>query len=238
MKPALLALVVGIMLVTAAIAGAATSRPVHWPAGCVKFTCVNNHLNALHRRVHDANMRAMTPGPAGATGATGAQGPQGDSGAIGPVGPMGSTGPQGETGAVGDIGPAGDKGDTGDIGPIGPQGDTGDIGPIGPKGDTGDIGPIGPKGDTGEAAVYTAAGTLQAGSHIVFGSGTTNGPGNLTVTLTGSAAFTSGTSYVCTASYQSNAGGTLSPVISSPTATGFTIKGDASKTVVFICVGN
>ena len=82
MKPALLALVVGIMLVTAAIAGAATSKPVHWPAGCVKFTCVNNHLNALHRRVHDANMRAMTPGPAGATGATGAQGLQGDSGPL------------------------------------------------------------------------------------------------------------------------------------------------------------
>jgi hypothetical protein len=58
------------------------------------------------------------------------------------------------------------------------------------------------------------------------------------VTLTGSAAFSSGTSYQCTVSYQASAAGTLAPTITSPTATGFTLKADASKAVGFICVGN
>jgi hypothetical protein len=86
--------------------------------------------------------------------------------------------------------------------------------------------------------VYDSSGTLQSGSHIVLGSGTTAASGNLTVTLTGSAAFTSGTSYQCTVSYKTGGAGTLSPTITSPTGTGFTLKADASKAVGFMCVGN
>jgi FtsH-binding integral membrane protein len=82
------------------------------------------------------------------------------------------------------------------------------------------------------------AGTLQAGSHIVFGTGATNPGGVLTVTLTGSAAFTSGSSYQCTGTYQANAAGTAPLAINTTSATGFTMKGDSSKTVSFICVGN
>src|SRR3954454_1200129 len=83
-KRTVFALVLGLVLSTAAIAGAATTGRVHWPATCSKFVCVNNHLNALSRRVHHANTRAMTPGPTGATGAAGAQGPAGSAGAQGP----------------------------------------------------------------------------------------------------------------------------------------------------------
>jgi hypothetical protein len=78
---------------------------------------------------------------------------------------------------------------------------------------------------------------LQAGAHVVIGSGTTNPGGNLAVTLTGSAAFSSATSYQCTMSYQT-ATGTKSPAFNSPTATSFTIKADASVGVDFVCIGN
>jgi FtsH-binding integral membrane protein len=72
----------------------------------------------------------------------------------------------------------------------------------------------------------------------VFGTGSTNPGGVLNVTFTGSAAFTSGTSYQCTASYQANAVGTDPVAIGAASATGFTVKGDASKSISFICVGN
>jgi hypothetical protein len=157
------------------------------------------------------------------------------------MGPAGPTGPQGDTGATGDAGATGATGDagatgaTGDAGATGATGAAGATGPQGPKGDTGATGATGP---AGQSAVYTAAGTLQAGSHMVFGSGTTNPGGNLNVTLTGSAAFTSGSSYQCTATYVSNTTGTAPVAINAPSATGFTIKGDSSKTIGFICVGN
>jgi len=124
------------------------------------------------------------------------------------------------------------KGDNGSDGAQGPQGPKGD------KGDTGNTGPAGPTGPAGQSAVYTTTGTLQSGSHIVVGSGATNPGGNLNVSLTGSAAFTSGTSYWCIATYQGNSTGTASPSIHAATATGFTIKADGSKTLSFICVGN
>jgi hypothetical protein len=71
----------------------------------------------------------------------------------------------------------------------------------------------------------------------VTGSGSTNGSGNLTVTLSGSAVFASGTSYQCTATAVSNASSSTAPAISSPTATGFTLKGLANTTYGFVCVG-
>jgi hypothetical protein len=85
--------------------------------------------------------------------------------------------------------------------------------------------------------VYTTGGVQQANTHIVTGSGNTNNQGNLTVTFTGSAVFTSGTSYQCTATAQSNASSNTAPAISSPTATGFTLKGLANTTYGFVCVG-
>jgi len=264
-KRTVFALVLGLVLSTAAIAGAATTGRVHWPATCSKFVCVNNHLNALSRRVHHANTRAMTPGPTGATGAAGAQGPAGSAGAQGLQGDQGVQGLQGDQGLQGETGLQGDTGPQGDIGPPGPQGDAGPqglpglqgdqgvkgdngtdgaTGPQGPqgakgdKGDTGDTGPAGPTGPAGQSAVYTTTGTLQSGSHIVVGSGSTNPGGNLNVSLAGSAAFTSGTSYWCIATYQGNSAGTAAPSIQAPSATGFTIKADSSRTLNFICVGN
>ena len=50
--------------------------------------------------------------------------------------------------------------------------------------------------------MYSTSGTLQSGAHIVIGPGTTAGGNNdFTVTFTGSAVFTSSTSYVCTANW-------------------------------------
>jgi hypothetical protein len=72
----------------------------------------------------------------------------------------------------------------------------------------------------------------------VIGSGSTNPGGVLNVTLAGSAAFTNGTSYQCTAMYQANAAGTAPLAFHGATATGFMFKGDSSTTVSFICVGN
>jgi len=70
----------------------------------------------------------------------------------------------------------------------------------------------------------------------VSGSVTTNnGAGNAAVTLTGAAAFTSGTSYVCTATGQAN--GAAAAAVTSQTATGFNIRGTANTSYAFICVG-
>lgn len=86
-------------------------------------------------------------GPKGDTGATGPQGEKGDKGDTGPQGPKGDTGATGPQGPQGPQGEQGPKGDTGEPGLRGPKGDTGATGPQGPKGDTG---PQGPKGDTGD----------------------------------------------------------------------------------------
>jgi len=71
---------------------------------------------------------------------------------------------------------------------------------------------------------------------MVTGSATTNNGGNATVTFTGSAAFTSGTSYQCTATAQGNTA--TAAAINSPLNTGFTLRGAASTTYGFVCVGN
>jgi len=71
---------------------------------------------------------------------TGPQGPKGDTGATGPQGPKGDTGATGAQGL---------KGDTGAAGAHGPQGEKGEVGPQGPKGDTGAQGPQGPAGPQG-----------------------------------------------------------------------------------------
>ena len=72
----------------------------------------------------------------------------------------------------------------------------------------------------------------------MIGSGTTNASGNVAVTLSGSATFTSGTTYQCSASYIASSPGSAAIATASKSSTGFTLKGDASKEVQFICVGN
>jgi hypothetical protein len=73
---------------------------------------------------------------------------------------------------------------------------------------------------------------------MVTGSGTTNGSGNLGVTLAGSAAFTSATSYVCTASYAKSQAGSSAPTVTMTNGTSFTVKGDSSSALQYVCVGN
>jgi hypothetical protein len=88
------------------------------------------------------------------------------------------------------------------------------------------------------AAVYNTTGTLQSNAKVVIGSGTTNASGNLLVALSGSAQFTSGTSYACTGSYQTGQTGVAAITFTSQASTSFTLKADANKAVQFICIGN
>ena len=60
---------------------------------------------------------SLTPGPAGDTGADGAQGPAGPAGDTGADGAQGPAGPAGDTGADGAQGPAGPAGAQGPISP-------------------------------------------------------------------------------------------------------------------------
>ena len=137
----------------------------------------------------------------------GIQGPKGDTGETGPPGPVGPIGPKGDTGATGPAGPQGSKGDPGATGPIGPQGVQGPMGAVGPQGPAGAAGavgaagPVGPQGPAGTIAVYDNNGTAKPNSKIVTGTATTVTVGttySVVITLSGSAAFTSHTSYVCT----------------------------------------
>ena len=160
-----------------------------------------------------------TNGADGQAGPTGPQGPQGD---------QGLQGPQGDPGAQGAQGPQGD---------VGPQGPQGNVGPQGPQGDPGATGAQGPAGTT---AVYNAGGTSQTSVHIVEGTVATNNGGNGSVTFTGSAVFTSGTSYVCTLTAESNGGAASNGTfISGKTSTGFTFKSTLNSTTFdYVCVGN
>ena len=64
----------------------------------------------------------------------------------------------------------------------------------------------------------------------------TGGAFTATVNFTGSAAFTSATSFVCTAS---DTNGTVGAVnVNAQTATSVTFKGTAAHVISFICVGN
>jgi hypothetical protein len=68
-------------------------------------------------------------------------------------------------------------------------------------GDVGATGPAGPSGPTGVIPVYNATGTLQTDQHVVTGTTAATSGGGLTVTVTfsGSAAFTNASSFICTA---------------------------------------
>jgi hypothetical protein len=206
-------------------------------------------------------------GPAGSQGAQGAQGGQGPQGLAGVPGISsitavasdstctsggwliedwqgnlyeicdGTAGANGQDGPTGPQGPQGDPGPQGPQGDPGPQGPQGDPGTQGPQGDAGGTGPQGPAGTT---AVYNAGGTSQTSAHIVEGTTATNGGGNGSVTFTGSAAFTSATSYVCTLTAESNgAVASSGTFVAGKTSTGFTFKGTLSSTTFdYVCIGN
>jgi hypothetical protein len=81
------------------------------------------------------------------------------------------------------------------MGAVGPQG------PAGAAGAVGAAGPVGPQGPAGTIAVYDNNGTAKPNSKVVTGTATTVTVGttySVVITLSGSAAFTSHTSYVCT----------------------------------------
>ena len=87
---------------------------------------------------------------------------------------------------------------------------------------------------TGQAAVYNAAGTLQSGAHVVIGRNTSTGT-TIPITLAGSAAFTSSTSYQCVATSQTAS----SLNITYTSGTAFTIAGVTNTEVIaWHCIGN
>jgi hypothetical protein len=81
---------------------------------------------------------------------------------------------------------------------------------------------------------------LQSAAHIVEGTVATNGSGNGSVTFTGSAAFTSGTSYACTLSPEAGGNAANSGTIISTKAAGsFTFKSTLTSTTFdYLCIGN
>ncbi|MBG9617483.1 Gly-Xaa-Xaa repeat protein, partial [Bacillus cereus] len=105
-------------------------------------------------------------GPAGATGATGAQGAQGPAGATGAQGVQGPAGATGAQGAQGVQGPAGATGATGAQGAQGPAGATG---ATGAQGATGATGPAGTPIPVTIAAIGNSnAQTISPGMNIQF----------------------------------------------------------------------
>jgi hypothetical protein len=92
-------------------------------------------------------------------------------------------------------------------------------------------------------AVYTADGTQQPSAHVVFGTVTTDpSTGRVAVTLSGSAQFTSQSSYVCTAVYAEIAQFVVAPSVANTDGSSFTIGGvigqGTGQPVSYICVGD
>jgi hypothetical protein len=96
--------------------------------------------------------------------------------------------------------------------------------------------------------VYNAAGTLQTAlPHTVQGTtGTVAGGASTTVTLAGSAAFASATSYICTANANvANAGVVTEINVEQTSGTSVTFYnsnfsgfGSASATISYLCIGH
>ena len=176
----------------------------------------------------------------------GVQGLKGDTGETGPPGPVGPIGPKGDTGATGPAGPQGLKGDTGATGPAGPQGVQGPAGavglqgPAGVAGAVGPAGPVGPQGPAGTIAVYANNGTAKSNSKVVTGTVYANQQrtfqADITVTLSGSAAFSSATSYVCTGTATDYFKTVIMRQISGTELK--IIVDNSPATVNYICIGN
>lgn len=84
------------------------------------------------------------------------------------------------------------------------------------------------------APVYNTSGTLQSNAHQVIGSGTATGTA-LVVTLSGSAIFTSSSSYGCVVDDQ----GSLPVAITYTSGSSFTITDAGTGNVMrYVCTGN
>ncbi len=156
----------------------------------------------------------------------------------GKSGPKGDTGPQGPSGPSG---PAGAKGATGNQGPVGVTGARGPIGPVGATGVQGPRGNLGVTGADGVVPIYNTAGAVKASQHAVTGTFTmpnSNGPS--TVTLAGSAVFSSASSYFCAINDATTAGAQAKLVTTSGTAFTLATVGVSAKNDVisFICFGS
>lgn len=184
----LLALAVGLVLLTGAASGAPekatrteipNARGVY--SGC--YQQVTGELRVIpgSKGCRSGESR-VTWNRRGQRGAVGLQGPQGDTGLQGPTGPTGERGPTGSTGPQGPQGNQGIQGPVGAQGPVGPTGPQGVQGDPGPQGPQGDPGPQGPQGDPG---VQGDPGP--AGSQLVTGTPVTsavNAPRNTIITAT------------------------------------------------------
>jgi hypothetical protein len=93
----------------------------------------------------------------------------------------------------------------------------------------------------GSYPLYNASGTLQTSAHTVIGTATV-GTSNVTVTLSGSAVFTSASSYACTYSPESESSTNGFVPITYTSGSAFVINGDTLSgfdgTVRYICTGN
>jgi hypothetical protein len=160
---------------------------------------------------------------------SGKTGPKGGSG---PQGPSGPSGPAGAKGAMGTQGPAGVPGARGPIGPVGATG---------VQGPRGNLGVTGADGPNGIVPIYDTAGAVKASQHAVTGTFTmpnSNGPS--TVTLAGSAVFSSASSYFCALNDATTAGAQAKLVTTSGTAFTLATVGASAKNDVisFICFGS
>ena len=142
----------------------------------------------------------------------------------GNVGAQGATG----TGATGPTGPTGGTGNTGSVGPAGPTGATGATGPTGPTGPSVTV--VGPSG--------TAIGTS---THVVEGSTTVKENNNANATLSGTAAFSSSSTYQCNGYVAGSlSGAQLSFTYTSGTVFNIalaTFSGSSNETVFWTCIG-
>jgi hypothetical protein len=82
--------------------------------------------------------------------------------------------------------------------------------------------------------LYSTGGTLQASPHLVNGSGSLSG-GTLVVTLTGSAVFSSSSSYVCSPDDSTGINGIE---VTYTSGSSFTLTGTGTDSVRYTCVGN
>ena len=87
---------------------------------------------------------------------------------------------------------------------------------------------------TGSPEAYNAGGSQRTNVHHVFGSATLSG-GTVVVTLTGAAAFTSETTYFCTANDET---ATAAVKITRTSGTSITFTGTTTDVVAYHCVGN
>lgn len=85
------------------------------------------------------------------------------------------------------------------------------------------------------AGVYNANGTVQTATPHIVQDTATLAAGTVTVTLTGSAVFTSATSYTCTADDDTSIAATK---VLQNSGSSITIQGTGTDVVRFICVGN